>query len=93
MSEPSATPQFPSAAAEAVFNRRGTFAAKCADEAEARIEIQRLLDGIAGFENCTIMSVERVEAEDLWNAILDDADDDQLMHSFVIFDDGSMDWD
>ena len=89
---------FPSQAAADLFARRGTFAALCADTAAARTEIERLLAGIAGFEGCTIVSIERlVEGEDAsdmgWTAKIDDPSDEYEYHLFTIFDNGDMDWD
>jgi hypothetical protein len=91
-------PAFPSQAAADVFARRGTFAAKCATVEDARVEIQRLLDGIDGFgPDCIIIEMERLEPDSNgkfggWSAVVDDRVNEYEFANFTIFDDGDMDW-
>lgn len=85
-------PAFPSQEAADVFARRGTFAAKCATVEDARVEIQRLLDGIDGFgPDCIIIEVERLE-DCGWSAVVDDRVNEYEFANFTIFDNGGMDW-
>ena len=89
---------FPSQAAAQTYARCGTFAAKCATADDARVEIQRLLDGIDGFgPDCTIIEVERLEPDPTgrfggWSAVVDVPEDEDEYANFTIFDDGGMDW-
>jgi len=71
---------------------RNTTVKVCKTAAEAQVEIERLMAGIAGFDpGCKVVGMERVE--DMWIARIDDPEDEYEYHSFSITDDGEADWD
>lgn len=70
--------------------RNGVVAEQCSTPEQAKAEIERLMSGIDGFENCTVHKVERVTEG--WEALIDDPADDYEYSTFWIADDGEIDW-
>jgi hypothetical protein len=68
----------------------GVIAEQCSTPERAKAEIERLMSGIAGFEHCTVHSVERVTEG--WEALIDDPSNDFEYDTFWINDDGGIDW-
>ena len=82
---------FPSQAAREVYERRGTFAARCETAEQAECEVYRLIRGIDGFHpDCKVVEVRRLDGG--WDADIDDPDDEFEFATFYIGDDGDMDW-
>ncbi len=68
----------------------GTRSAKCLKHEEAKAEIERLMTGIPGFEDCTVFKVVRIGSG--WMAYIDDPANEFEYETFCIDDDGGIDW-
>lgn len=69
----------------------------CKTREEAAKEMQRLMDGINGFERCTLLvkSIERTDDGTKyagWKALVDDPSNEFEYETFYIDDTGHMDW-
>jgi hypothetical protein len=68
----------------------GVIAEQCSTPEQAKAEIERLMSGIDGFENCTVHEVTRVTEG--WEALIDDPANDFEYDMFWIADDGGIEW-